>query len=248
MGSNASTLKSLSNRSYQSAVNTVESEIKESKGNYEKLVTLHNERGYDTETGVYSEFTAASTKLSESFDNLINNNDWVEIPWMNDTMGSGGKNTKVDGKNYYKVKYNRELPKIGKRNHLVFRVGGTFTYPKNYYVTNAWLVNGKKRQRIDLSKEKLLSCAGDGTKTFEAVTFNDEPALKIGCKFNAANQSWEEVQTNITVEEYDIQKYNTLEYDIYFEPVTNKFEYTYGGAICSCFDFKNSVVTLTDNV
>ena len=246
MGVAAEELKKSADSSYQKSISQMIEDIAACQENYDKIVQLHNDRGYAVDMGTYAAFFDAVAQMKESCKNLINNNEWVEIRWQDAKMNAGGQTVKVDGKDYYKMVYDQALPVVGKRDTLVFRVGGTFTYGKNYYVTNAKLKNGSDILELDMSELESLVSSGDGLASCEPAQFNGKGAIKIGAKFNAANQSWEEVAANFPVEQYDIQNYPNLEYEIYFEKVGGNFEYKYGGAVSGVYNFQDQLIHLEE--
>ena len=246
MGVAAEELKKSADSSYQKSISQMIEDIAACQENYDKIVQLHNDRGYAVDMGTYAAFFDAVAQMKESCKNLINNNEWVEIRWQDAKMNAGGQTVKVDGKDYYKMVYDQALPVVGKRDTLVFRVGGTFTYGKNYYVTNAKLKNGSDILELDMSELESLVSSGEGLASCEPAQFNGKGAIKIGAKFNAANQSWEEVAANFPVEQYDIQNYPNLEYEIYFEKVGGNFEYKYGGAVSGVYNFQDQLIHLEE--
>ena len=246
MGVAAEELKKSADSSYQKSISQMIEDIAACQENYDKIVQLHNDRGYAVDMGTYAAFFDAVAQMKESCKNLINNNEWVEIRWQDAKMNAGGQTVKVDGKDYYKMVYDQALPVVGKRDTLVFRVGGTFTYGKNYYVTNAKLKNGSDILELDMSELESLVSSGEGLASCEPAQFNGKGAIKIGAKFNAANQSWEEVAANLPIEQYDIQNYPNLEYEIYFEKVGGNFEYKYGGAVSGVYNFQDQLIHLEE--
>ncbi len=248
MQDDATELKSIAGASYQEAIQSILDGVAKSKENYSNIINLHNARGFDEGTGAYSEFLNSSTDLTDSFKNLVNNNDWVEIKWIDATMGRDGERVTIDEQDYIKVVYNRELPVVGKRNNMGFRVGGTLTYDKNYYITNIKLINEDQTQDIDLTKVEKLTNSGDGLAAAEITTFNGIPAICVTGKFNAENQAWEEVAAQIPVDDYDIQKFDILEYEMYFEPANEIFAYKYGGSVSGVYGFSGKVSELDNMV
>lgn len=248
MSENATQLQSIADGSYMDSVQSILDEVDKSKQNYNNIIEVHNQRAFDETKGVYSEFINASTELNDSFASLVNNNDWVEIKWVDAVMGTDGETVNIDGQDYIKIVYNRELPVVGKRDNIGFRVGGTLTYDKNYYITNIKLIGDAGTQEIDLASVDKISGSGDGLAACEITTFNEKPAMKITGKFNAANQAWEEVSAQIPMAEYNNQNYTTLEYELYFEPTEESFEYKYGGCITGVYSFADKVVELDELV
>ena len=242
MNSKANTLKSISDASYSSSVSSLISNVQKINSNYQEILSIHNSRGFDEGSGVYKQYLDASAALSDSFKNLVNNNDWVEIKWIDARMWTSGDRVTIDGQEYVKVVYNRELPVVGKRDVINFRVGGTLTFPNNYYVTNVKLINGTEEQPIELTA--IRSMSGDGLLTAEMSEFDGNPAIKVTGKFNAENQGWEEVSVGIDVVDYDLGSYPVLQYDIFFEATNGDYEYKYGGAIQGVYGFASSLSEL----
>ena len=242
MNSKANTLKSISDASYSSSVSSLISNVQKINSNYQEILSIHNSRGFDEGSGVYKQYLDASAALSDSFKNLVNNNDWVEIKWIDARMWTSGDRVTIDGQEYVKVVYNRELPVVGKRDVINFRVGGTLTFPNNYYVTNVKLINGTEEQPIELTA--IRSMSGDGLLTAEMSEFDGNPAIKVTGKFNAENQGWEEVSVGIDVVDYDLGNYPVLQYDIFFEATNGDYEYKYGGAIQGVYGFASSLSEL----
>ena len=244
MNAKANELKAISDASYSSSIDTILELVDRDSANYEEILSIQNSRGYDAGSGVYGQFIESSNDLKDSFKNLVNNNEWVEIKWIDSSMWVGGEDVSIDGTDYYKVVYDRELPVVGKRNNMGFRVGGTLTFDQNYYVTNIVLVNGSETLPIDLSNVEQLQLSGDGLASAEVTEFNGAPAIKVTGKFNADNQAWEEVAAGIEIIDYNLEDYKSLRYEIYFEKTDGNYEYKYGGSISGVYAFADSVTRL----
>ncbi|MBP3753766.1 MAG: HAMP domain-containing protein [Lachnospiraceae bacterium] len=244
MNAKATELKALSDASYGSSVDSILDLVGRDSANYEEILSIQNSRGYDPNSGTYSQFIASSADLKDSFSTLVNNNDWVEIKWTDTSMWNDGTDVSIDGTDYYRVVYDKELPVVGKRNNMGFRVGGTLTFDKCYYVTNIVLVNGSETLPIDLSKVEQLQMSGDGLAAAEVVEFNGSYAIKVTGKFNADNGGWEEVAVGIDIRDYDLQDYPTLQYEIYFEKTEGAYDYKYGGSISGVYGFADNLNTL----
>ena len=244
MNAKATELKAIADGSYGSSIDTILELVGRDSANYEEILSIQNSRGYDPNSGIYSQFIASSADLRDSFTNLVNNNDWVEIKWTDTSMWNNGEDVTIDGVDYYKVVYNKDLPVVGKRNSLGFRVGGTLTFDRVYYVTNIALVNGSEVMPIDLSQVDQLSQSGDGLAFAEIAEFNGAPAIKVTGKFNADNGGWEEVSTGVNIIDYDLENYPTLQYEIYFEKTDGDYEYKYGGFISGVYSFADNLSNL----
>lgn len=217
------------------------------KENYKTIIELHNSRGFDTSLGVYSEYAEASAQLQESYTSLINNNDWIEIKWLDTDFGKEGVGelVTVDGKDYVKIVYDLPLPVVVKRNNVVFRIGGTFDYNKNYYVTNINFIGDQGTVAYDMTAE-TMSTWGDGLESCEITTFDGKSAFKVKSKFNAANSTWEETAVQLTADAYDLEKVSTVQYDVYFEVPDESCYMKIGGAITGCYDFEGNLSALNE--
>ena len=242
MQQKATRLKSISDASTSSAVSSIIDNVQKINSNYREMLSIHNSRGFDQNSGVYKQYLDASTDLSESFRNLVNNNDWVEIKWTDSRMWTNGEKVSIGGQDYYKMVYDKELPVVGKRDVINFRVGGTLTFPANYYVTNITLVNSSEELPVEFTA--LSGMSGDGLAGAEVTEFNGGAAIKVAGKFNADNMGWEEVSVGIPVDQYDLDKYPVLKYEIYFELTDGNYEYKYGGSIQGVYGFASNLTEL----
>ena len=229
----------VTNPEYRDIVAKIRSGVETTKSNYDTMVKLHNERGYDKETGKYSEFSSTNGQLNESFAALLNTNDWAETPWIEANVGDG-ELVEIDGKQYYKLIYDRELPVVGKRLDIVPRLGGTLTYKTSFYLTNLKLTGGSGNVDVDLTSLESVNGAGDGLAGCSLTTFNGVPAIKVDGKFDAANSTWEETQVTIPIDQYDNQDHKSFYYEMYLENTGDVFEYKYGGAVKGRYDFYES--------
>ena len=226
----------VTNPEYRDIVAKIRSGVETTKSNYDTIVKLHNERGYDKETGKYSEFSSTNDQLNESFEALINTKDWVEFSWIDAKLGDG-ELVEIDGKQYYKLIYDRELPVVGKRLDIVPRLGGTLTYKTSFYLTNLKFTGGSGNVDVDLTSLESVDGSGDGLAGCSLTTFNGVPAIKVDGKFDAANSTWEETQVDIPIDQYDNQEHISFYYEMYLENTGDVFEYKYGGALTGRYDF-----------
>lgn len=226
----------VTNPEYRDIVAKIRSGVETTKSNYDTIVKLHNERGYDKETGKYSEFSSTNDQLNESFAALFDTNDWVEFSWIDAKLGDG-ELVEIDGKQYYKLIYDRELPVVGKRLDIVPRLGGTLTYKTSFYLTNLKFTGGSGNVDVDLTSLESVNGSGDGLAGCSLTTFNGVPAIKVDGKFDAANSTWEETQVNIPIDQYDNQEHISFYYEMYLENTGDVFEYKYGGALKGRYDF-----------
>ncbi len=246
----AKQLKSKAGLGYQGSVDSMISNVEQAIANFNEIKSINAERGYDPSIGKYQQFVGSSAELSDSFKTLVNNNEWIEIHWIDATMGEGGSPVTVDGKDYTKMIYDYTLPDAGKRNHLIFRVGGTFTYKGDYYIKNIKLKNGSDVLPVDLSVIELSEMSGDGLAAAEITDFGGEKALKVTGKYDAANAAWEEASTTLDIVDLDMEKYPDLEYELYLDNsvMVPGDVYKYGGAISGVYGFASHLDELDSMV
>lgn len=250
MEQKAQQLKKIAGPGYMSSVDSIISNVEQNKANFNEIKSINADRGYDASIGKYKQFIDASNDLSESFKTLVNNNEWIEIHWIDAVFGEGGSDAEVDGKTYTKMIYDYELPNAGKRNSQIFRVGGTFTYQGDYYIKNIKLKNGSDVLPFDLEQLEIKEMSGDGLVSAEITDFGGEKAIKVTGKYDASHESWEEASVNIDVTDYDMEKYNTLEYELYLDQsvITAGEQYKYGGAISGVYAFASNLDDLDQKV
>ena len=241
MNEYASQIKNTGN----SSAATVIDNIQKSKSACEEIIKLHDSRGFDETTGLYAQFSAADTELIKSLDSLVNRNERMDIMWIDAKMWTTGVRSTNDGKEYVKVVFNRSIPYVGKRDIISFRIGGTMTYSKTFYITNVMLLNAKEELPIDLSKyDTPALISGDGAGDVSMTVFDGNPAISVTGKFEYENMTWEEAAIGIDVSDYDIENYSVLQYEVYFEPTSAAYEYKCGGSVSGVYDFKGAVSTL----
>lgn len=251
MEQNAVKLEQTADDSYRTSVDAIIENIELDKTNYNEILSIHSSRGYTTDIGKYSEYIAASNTLGESFGSLVNNNDWVEIEWMSNIFGAEDSDiVKVDGKEYVHVKYDHKLPEVGKRNSLIFRLGGTFTYKGNYFINNISLSNGSEEIPIDLSTTELSEVSGAALVGAEIAQFGDGLAIKVEGNYKEEGGKWEEISTALNVIEYSPENYPVLKYDLYLDTaaIGSETEYKYGGAVSGVYGFSGRLADLNGMV
>ncbi len=242
-------LKAKAGAEYASSIESILANVKDDQANYEQIREIHSKRGYDSKTGLYRDYLNASADLSDSFRSLVNNNDWMEIPWILGHMGEDGEDVTVDGEDYRLLIYENPLPVVGKRNNLVSRVGGTFTYPYDYYVKNFQLINGDDVLSIDLTQIETLGKSGDGLADAVLTDFGGERAIKVTGKYDAANDRWEEAAVTFSVKDLDLEHYPVLRYELYMDPSAEEGQsFQYGGAISGVYGFASNLESLDEMV
>lgn len=214
----AAAAKKTSGLDYKTQMQEMETAIAGCHENYETIKTLSGERGYKSEEGFYQKFLEKDQALSEQFTAVADDKNWIDGKWLE--IGAGTEQITVDGKNYIKYVYSCELPKQGKRDAFLARIGGTgIDYTGNICVGNI-VFHGAKETVLDLSKvtEQELSAAyGDALKGISKGKLQGEDVISTDVVFTAANDSWEEITIKMPINAYEIHTYDSVTYDIYFE-------------------------------
>lgn len=248
MTSKAQALRGLTDSRYEGDVDKILKDLAGLSANYSEISSLSASRGFDGEKGLYGQYLEGDSGLSESFSDLIDKQDWLEIKWIDAHMWTTGERVEIDGKEYIKAVYKGPIPESVKRDFLAFRVGGTLTYDKNCYITDIKLVKGGDCVQVDISGISAPQGSGLAYVDSEITTFPAAPAIRIGCNFNAANQCWEEFAVQIPIKEYEPQNYSDIEYTLYLEPTEMTFDYKYGGSYSGVYGFEGSLNTLESDI
>ena len=244
MSANVKSLQAMTSEKYIGDVSRMLDSLARIETNYSEISKLGGTRSFNKDAGLYQQYVEAGSALGESFETLVDKEDWLEIKWIDARRWTSGEHVTVDGKEYVKVVYNGPVPENVKRNMLAFRVGGTLTYDKNCYITDVRLTDGANYAEIDISAADKVTGTGLAYVDSEITTFDAKPAIRVGCNFNAANEGWEEFAAQISVKEYAAENYTNIEYVMYFEPNGMEYEYKYGGSYSGVYGYAGSVEQL----
>lgn len=244
MSTNVKSLQAMTSEKYTQDVSRMLDSLTRIETNYSEISKLGATRSFNKDAGLYQQYVEAGSALGESFEKLIDKEDWLEIKWIDARMWTSGEHVTVDGKEYVKVVYSGPVPENVKRNMLAFRVGGTLTYDKNCYITDIMLTDGTNYAEIDISAVDEVHGTGLAYVDSEITTFDAKPAIRVGCNFNAANEGWEEFAAQIPIKEYAPENYLNIEYVMYFEPNGMEYEYKYGGSYSGVYSYAGSVEQL----
>lgn len=233
---------------YQKSIEEMREKLMTILENYGRISSLSGERGFDSASGLYGQYTEASAALSESFSGLIDKQDWLEIKWIDANMWTSGEPVEIDGKQYIKLIYIGPVPENVKRNTLAFRVGGTFNYYSDCYITDIRLTKGADALVIDLAALDKVDGYGLGYVDSELTTFDGRNAIRVGCNFNASSEGWEEFAVSVPIASYAAQEYENIEYTLYMVPNEFTYGYKYGGAYSGVYGFQESLEQLDKQV
>lgn len=192
--------------------------IAECKDNYSRIRSLASERGYAEGGGEYQNFLAENEELSELFATIKDDKSWVDGSWLN---VEGGEQVVVGDKTYTKFTYSIEMPKEGKRNYIITRLGANGAlFSGQVYFNNITFHGANGDAVVDLSAvsmDDISGSYGDALVEKNIEEFNGVSSVGVQGLFDAGDGSWEEISIKIPVESYDIHKYDTVSYDLYLE-------------------------------
>ena len=203
---------------FRKKLDSVDETLSACKDNYSQIRSLSNERDYTGTAGEYQNFLAEDESLESLFAVVADDKSWVDGTWM-DVVG--GEPVTVDGKAYMKFTYSTGVPKVGKRNSLLARVGGTgVDYSGKMYVNNIVFHKAGEEAMVDLSaltQDDISGSYGDALKNVSLEEFGGQASISSENVFTAANAAWEELSLKMPIDSYDMQNYDTVTYDLYME-------------------------------
>lgn len=192
--------------------------IKSCKENYEQIRTLSGERGFDAETGQYAEFLSQDAEIDGIFTQIKDDKSWVDGSWKE--IGNSGRTVRIGGKRYYKYTYTCPVPDVGKRENFLARIGGTaIQYRGKVYLNNITFRAGGKNKKIDISaftEDDLGGTYGDAFKGLKVGPFGGKDTLIADAQYTKANNAWEEVSFKLPMSDFNMQKFDSVSYDVYF--------------------------------
>lgn len=232
---------------FEEELKTMEQSVAACSENYRSIRELSSERGYTPQEGSYEQFLTQDEKLNEGFTAVADDRSWVDGSWV--TIGSGASRVRVGGKNYYKYTYNSEIPAVGKRDQFLIRIGATAVdYKGRIAVNHVVLSKGGQKDEVDfgaMTQEDFAGSYGVAIQELSLEDFAGEPSVMTDSVFVKANDSWEEVSVKFPLKDYEIQDYDRLSFDIYFEEGTYE-ELTATFAITDKYDFNKALTDLNE--
>lgn len=217
--------------------------LAQNKSNMQQIIDLSDERGFDLSAGIYQKLNDNESSLQEQRDLLSKIANWVDIPMLNTATLLLGTET-VDGTTYSKYRYFNNIPDKGDRDKLLARIGGdAVEYKGTAYLTNIQLINESSQTVIDFAKvsdSALQRSYGSAFDGIEFTTFQGQPAFKIANKFTAANASWEEIGIEINTADMNLNDYDQVSFEIYFDTAVHSKNISIGVALDQRYDFSNA--------
>lgn len=218
MAENAEKAKKLTGGRQRSDMESVASNIASCKENYEQIRALSSERGFNEESGLYTEFAANDVQLLQDFQTVADDKSWIDGRWV-EVVGEGS--VEKNGATYITMTYTGEIPALGKRDYFLTRLGGNgLQYNDTIYIGNIVFSGGNGTQELDLgalSAQDLGGSYGDALGQIDIDEIDGKAAIKVTAGFQSVNDAWEEITVKIPAAENNIQNYSRVSFTIYIE-------------------------------
>lgn len=224
MEQSAATAKKIAGNSVKSDITSMEETLLQCRDNYTSLRDLSAERGFTAEMGNYQQFLESQETLETEFAAVTEDKSWVDGQWFN--VPTELEAVEADGNNLLHMVYECEIPKNGKRDYFLPRIGGNGAdFVGLIYINNITFHNGSEEATLDLSavkEEELSGSYGDALKGVTIGQLAGVDSLVVDAEFiSNGDDSWKETSIKVPASSYDIQNYTTVTYDIYFTEGTN---------------------------
>lgn len=230
---------------YQDELDEMSRTVASCRDNYATILDESAARGFVPESGGYAQLLATDEQLSGGFQTVADDRSWLDGTWLE--VGADTQKARIGGKTYAKYTYTNPLPAAGKRDDLLVRIGATaVSYEGNILVGNIRLSSGGADTPYDLAKldEAALSESyGVAMRSMGLTDVDGERMISADALFQRENQSWEEVTLRMPLSGYEIQDYDQISFDVYFEEGTFE-ELTVTYAIAEKYDFKAALEKL----
>ena len=201
----------------RSDLNAIAEEIKESSSNMETLVSLISERGFTENDGVYKEFMTGDEELSQTFDSMSSESDWVDGEWVENYLEEAPVVT-IDGKDYRKITYTGNLENVKKRDYMIVRLGNSaIDYSGKVIINNISFDGSKLYDMSKLTTADLSKSYGTAFSNLAVEQLDGMDSITFDAQFSEFNTDWQEASIEMPAAEYDIHSYNEVSADIYME-------------------------------
>lgn len=248
MEESADSAKKSADAKFRGDIEAMKENIAECKENYATIRSLSGERGYSSGAGLYREFAAQDETLEEQFTAVADDKSWVDGTWAD--IIPDGETVTENGRTYVHFTYTCEMPKMGRRDQLLVRIGGNgIVYTGNICVNQITLHAGEQKEVIDLAEltaDDLANSYGDALKGYDIVNFNGEDSISIDAEFYATDSSWLETSMKIPLNGVAIENYDSITYELYLE-AGDFGKLTAAFAISDKFDFSGALETLNND-
>lgn len=203
---------------FRKKLDSVDDTLSACKDNYTQIRSLSNERGYAEGAGEYQNFLADDENLGALLATVKDDKSWVDGSWIDIV---GGEQVVVGDKTYTKFTYNTQLPQEGKRDYFVARLGANgAAFIGQVYFNNIVFHGADGDTAVDISAltaEDISGSYGDALGESAIEDFNGQSSIGAQGLFDAGDGSWEEISIKMPITSYDVQKFDTVSYDLYLE-------------------------------
>lgn len=206
-----------SSSTFRDDLTSISNDISSLSENISSLTSQLSARSFDSTSGMYATYLGNDAALSDAFNLMSAEAEWVDGSWSEVPMDAMEPFT-IDGKSYRKFTYETTLPASGKRNYLIVRAGNNgILYNGNAYITNIRFDSSTLLDLGALTTDDLSKSYGEGFKDLAISTFNGDSCITFKGNFTDTNDSWQEASIEIPIASYPIETAKKLSFDIYFE-------------------------------
>ena len=250
MEKSAERAERLGNKKDRSRIAQMRDQIAQCKENYAAILDLATTRGFSPESGEYQNFLAQDADLDAAIQTIQDDTNWADGTWK--FMKDYKKYVTVKGKKCLYIPYSDKMPKHGKRDWLILRVGGTnANYKGTVYMNNFMFHGADGDVPFDITKytqEDLASSYGNGFGGVTIEKVNGIDTLVSECTFDGGEpgkESWLENFVRLPIVDVPFEKYDSFTFDVYMTKgdFTNmQVEFS----LAEKYDFDANMVTLNN--
>lgn len=202
--------------SFDSELQAIHDDIEKNITNMKSLVNLYSERGFAETDGLYADFMKQDESIENVFSQMNSEGEWLDGTWTSvDTVPS--EVVTIDGANYIKYTFTREITEGVKRQFIVIRVGGNgMLYSGKMYMTNIVFDDSVTVDMSGLELANLSKSYGEGYTDLGISDFNGGKAVSLQAQYPGGT-AWKESSIEVPISDYDMQNYKKVTVDIYFE-------------------------------
>lgn len=203
--------------SHSSELTAIDTDISSLTQNMSELTSCISERSFDSSSGMYAEFLGTDAALTDAFDMMAREAEWVDGAWSEvpmDTM----ETVSIDGTSYRKFSYETEITASGKRNYLIIRTGNNgILYTGNIYLTNIRFDDSTLLDLSGITTDDLSKSYGEAYENLAVSTFDGNGCISFKGKFTDTNPNWQEASIEIPITAYPMENSKKLSFDVYLE-------------------------------
>lgn len=219
--------------------------IESTREDVSQIIEKNSQRGFNYGEGLLIEHHQNDEQILSALHSAQWDSNWLDIAM--DSIGNfSGESINVEGNKYYLAHYQKALPKQGRRNQLVIRIGTVdLQYADEMYINNIVFSNDKEQVTLnlgDLTIDHLAGTSGE-ISAYDLVEFSGNKSVKLDANFNAVDNNWQEISVYLPIDQINIMQYDTISYDIYTKGEI-LYNISIGGALQSIYGFTDNYYTL----